>query len=108
MDKCKKVCYGSEKFANEEIVRYNKAPKSSEKTLKRSYFCKSCNAWHITSREDVFVVLKENKRLIKETKILKDEIEFKLKINVDKKVIKQRDKIILLHEKMQKLSMLKI
>ena len=47
---CSKVKFSSEKFADEYIEKIKKTSKREKKPT-RSYFCKNCISWHLTSAQ---------------------------------------------------------
>ena len=78
---CNKVQYGSESAANNDIERIKR--KSNRATIPvRSYLCKICNTWHLTSKEDFSKVIPELRLEIDE---LKKEIEKLTILNRDLK-----------------------
>jgi hypothetical protein len=44
---CKKVSYLTEKYANEDIKKFNLTNRKIKPT--RAYLCLNCNTWHLTS-----------------------------------------------------------
>lgn len=71
----KKECTKT-KFANEEAAIYtlNKIAKKNQdrKRPTRSYKCKLCGLWHLTSRPEINVIIKENEALKIEIEDLKN------------------------------------
>ncbi len=51
MKKCKKIKYSNQKEADIAILKWeNKEENLSNSVSRRSYFCKECSSWHLTSR----------------------------------------------------------
>lgn len=110
---CDKVRYGSKKAADEDIARIKKKSTRSRVPI-RSYQCTVCygRPWHLTSREDLFKLSKqeemENKKisdLTEQVKKLKEEIS-SLKNNAHREInkeVKTDSKVVALNDAIRKL-----
>lgn len=72
--KCKKVKFNDENSASFTLKKIHQNTTLDKKPI-RAYECKICGCWHLTSKPDVFAVESENKMLVEENKILKQQIE---------------------------------
>lgn len=46
---CGKICYPSKSRAAAKIRHHKPKSKKLGRTVTRAYFCRACQAWHITS-----------------------------------------------------------
>ena len=75
-NKCTKESFLTKEFADKALEIYNKKynRKDAKRKLTRSYLCKKCNTYHLTSQEDNYqTALYKVRKELHETKIaLKD------------------------------------
>jgi hypothetical protein len=90
-NKCVKESFSSKEFADKAIEIYNKKynRKDAKRKLTRSYLCRKCNTYHLTSQEDNYqTALYKVRKELHETKLLlaKREKELFQRINEIKKL----------------------
>ncbi len=86
MATCKKESFSLKSFADKAIEIYNGKynRKNPEKKLTRSYLCKQCGQYHLTSQDNYQTKLRIVEKELHETKLLLASRESELFSRIDK------------------------
>lgn len=101
MSNCTKVSFADEKLANYYIDKLQKTSVRKKVPVK-AYLCEKCFNWHLTHKEDYFILREEHEEIVKELKSKVDTLNKQVEI-LTKKSTEYKKLIQCLENKLIKL-----